>query len=96
MAKFCQIPDDPKTVILYRFIKMKRNILKLFCKLLSNNINAFITVNDSQYEFRAGLSAAHQIMHLLYDITTNFNDENGICVDAVFLDKNDAFDSIKF
>ncbi len=46
--------------------------------------------------FRAGLSAAHQIMHLLYDITTNFNNENLICVDAVFLDKNDAFDSVKF
>jgi hypothetical protein len=45
--------------------------------------------------FRAGLSAAHQIMHLLYDITTNFNNENLICVDAVFLDKNDAFDSVK-
>jgi len=81
-------------------VTVKKNILTHFLKLIFNNINAFITANDiipdNEYGFRAGLNTCHQIIHLLYDITNCFNNENLICVDAIFLDKKDTKDAFDF
>ncbi len=76
---------------------IKKNILKLFCKLIFNKINAFITnglIPDNQYGFRAGLSTRHQIIDLSYDITNCFNNENLICVDPIFLDEENLENSL--
>jgi hypothetical protein len=51
---------------------------KLFEIIWSNNLGVF------------GLDTCNQIIDLSYDITNCFNNENLICVDAIFLDKNDA------
>ena len=50
----------------------------------------------NQYGFRPGFSTNHQLIDLLFEITNCFNDEKLICLDIIFLDLSNAFDSISF
>ena len=84
----------------YRPVSIEKNILKLFCILIFNNINSIIARNyilpEEQYGFRPGFSTFHQIIDLIDTICNGFNDPNILCVDILFLDLSSAFDSITF
>ncbi len=84
----------------YRPITVENNLLKLFEKLIFNNINAHIVKNDlipdSQYGFRAGLNTQNQLIDLLYEISIGLNDPNVLCIDVVFLNYSNAFDRVSF
>ena len=51
-------------------------------------------IPSNQYGFRTGLSTAHQITDLIFEITSNYNNDKVLCIDLIFLDKKDAFDSV--
>ncbi len=74
--------------------------MKLFEKLIFNNLNSHITQNnripDSQYGFCTGLSTQNQLIDLIYDISMSFNDPKILCVDIIFLDYSNAFDNVSF
>jgi hypothetical protein len=74
----------------FRPIAVEKNLLKLFEKLVFNNINAHIASNslihNTQYGFRTGLNTQNQLIDLIYDISTSFNDPNVLCVDIILLD----------
>ena len=82
----------------YRPITLENNILKLFCKLIFNNIISYVNENQiiplNQYGFRPSISVYNQITDILHEITKAFNDKNVLCVDLIFLDMSNAFDRI--
>ena len=84
----------------YRPITIEKNILKLFCKLIFNNISSFVNktnvIPHNQYGFRPNLSVYNQLIDILYFITNSFNDKNVLCVDIIFLDMSNAFDRLSF
>jgi hypothetical protein len=84
-------PNKTKNSITsYRPVSVSNNCMKIFESLLFNNVNSFITCNnilpDCRYGFRTGISTSHQLIDLIYAITSAFDDRNLICVDAIFLD----------
>jgi len=74
--------------------------MKLFESVLYNNLRTFVNSNniipDSQYAFRAGINTSNQLINLIHTISIAFNDNSLICVDDIFLDYSNAFDSISF
>jgi hypothetical protein len=82
----------------FRLITVEKKLLKLFEKLVFNNINAHITSNslipDTQYGFRIGLNTQNQLIDLIYSISKALNDPNVLCVDTIFLDYSNAFDCV--
>ncbi len=74
--------------------------MKLFEKLIFNNLNSHIIQNnlipDSQYGFCRGLNTQNQLIDLIYDISMSLNDPKILCVDIIFLDYSNAFDSVSF
>ena len=110
-----EIPDDLKLVTVIpvakpgkpkglfsssRPVSIEKNILKLFCKLIFNNINAFVfkhsLIPKQQYGFRPCFSTFHQLIDIIDTITTSFNDKSLLCYDIIFLDLSSAFDCIRF
>ena len=53
-------------------------------------------IPNSQYGFRPGLSTFNQIIDIIFEITNHFNDKSILCLDIIFLDLSNAFDSITF
>ena len=49
---------------------------------------------DTQYGFNGGVSTCNQLIDLIYDISSAFNDKKLICVDLVFLYYSSAFDTV--
>ncbi len=115
MLKVSEIPESLKTVTVipiykkgkpkgkidsYRPVSIEKNFLKLFCKLIFNNISAFVCKNSviphNQYGFRPGMSTSTQLIDIFDYITDSFNDKSLVCVDIIFLDLKNAFDSITF
>lgn len=93
--------DKPKESIdSYRPITIEKNVLKLFTKLIFNNISAFVHKNTiipiNQYGFRPGMSTQNQLIDLIQYITDSFNNEKIICFDIVFIDLKNAFGSLGF
>jgi hypothetical protein len=84
----------------YRPITIEKNILKLFCKLIFNNISAFLNeyslIPSNQYGFRPGISCVNQIIDIFFYITDSLNDPDIMCIDLIFLDKSSAFDRLPF
>ncbi len=78
--------------------KLFNNCMKIFESLLYNNVNSFITCNDilpdCQYGFRTGIITSQQLIDLIYAITTAFDNKALICVDAIFFDYSNAFDTV--
>ena len=92
-------PNKPKYCVKsYRPISVCENFLKIFESLLYNKLNAFVTKNnlisDKQYGFKCGISTNHQIIDLIYELTSSFNDKCLDCIDIIFLDYSSAFDTV--
>ena len=95
ILKKCKPKDEINS---HRPITVENNLLKLFEKLLFNNINSYIVNNqiipDCQYGFMAGVSTQNQLIDLIYGISMGLNDSLVLCVDVIFLDYSNAFDSV--
>ena len=92
-------PGKPKNhVSSHKPISVTSNISKLFEKLLLNNLQSFIFNNNilpsNQYGFIPGLSVEHQLIDLLKCITEKLNTTGIMCIDIIFLDASNAFDTI--
>ncbi len=80
----------------HRFLyAIEKNILKLYCKLVFNDITALITQNNiillNQCGFMAILSTAHQIIDFLFEIKMSFQHKNFLCINIMFLDKKEPW-----
>jgi hypothetical protein len=71
---------------------------KLFEKIILKIVQRYIgekgLLNAGQFGFRAGHSTTLQCMRLTDHVTLNFNNNNNISTDAVFLDIEKAFDNM--
>jgi len=74
------------------------NIAIIFEKLILNNLQSFVFENNilpiCQYGFIPGLSVEHQIIELMRDVSEMLNIKELICIDIIFIDAENAFDSV--
>jgi hypothetical protein len=72
--------------------------MKLFESLLYYSFISFVTSNniipDSRHALRAGTSTLNQLIDLIHTISIDFNDNSLICVNDIFIDYSNAFDSL--
>jgi len=82
----------------YRGVSVTNNIFKLFETLLLNNLNAHIAYNRlipcTQYGFKSGISTETQLTDLIIQLSETFNDTSVMCIDVIFLDFSNAFDTV--
>ncbi|RWS00793.1 RNA-directed DNA polymerase from mobile element jockey-like protein, partial [Dinothrombium tinctorium] len=86
---------DPLQLENYRPVSVQNNILKIFEKLLLNNLESFVCSNklipSSQYGFSKVVSISFQIIDLIDFICTARNDPHCLALDMIFVDFSDAY-----
>ena len=88
--------DDALDPSNYRPISLLSLFNRIFEKLMSRRLTAFLDANhlfnNSQYGFRSGFSTTHAIQDMLSTIQTNMDKNRFSC--AIFIDFKKAFDTV--
>ncbi|RWR99961.1 DNA polymerase theta-like protein, partial [Dinothrombium tinctorium] len=89
---------DPHSFSSYRNVTVQNNILKLFDKLLFNNLSAYVFNNNilgtDQYAFIPGSSLQNMLIDMLKIIFEFLDDIKTQCVEIIIFDLSHAFDKL--
>ena len=82
----------------YRGVSVQPNLLRIFETILLNKINFYIFENNlipnEQYGYKKNVGISHQHLDIQKLIFDGLNDKNVLCIDLIFLDLSNAFDTV--
>ena len=90
--------NDKQMISNYRPISLLPILAKVFERIIFKNLYNYLIHNNlitkNQSGFRPGDSCPNQLLSLVHQIHTAFNDKNCLEVRSVFLDMSKAFDKV--
>ena len=90
--------NDKQLITNYRPISLLPILAKVFERIIFKNLYNYLISNNlitkKQSGFRPGDSASNQLLSLVNDIHTAFDDRNSLEVRSVYLDMSKAFDKV--
>ena len=91
-------PQEKQIITNYRPISLLPILAKVFEKIVFKNLFNYLVSNNlitkNQSGFRPGDSCTNQLLSLVNDIHTAFDDKNCLEVRSVYLDMSKAFDKV--